>query len=869
MVCFASVGRATALATVVLLVLAAFLPGVPAAWAADNGGLPDLPRETQILVDTPGTANSALAGVFNPAAWAMQHSWGAYLSWDDLAHSDRKAWAGAVSLRYLGFGWRQLRFPGPAGEIGGSSLDEYTLGLSAGRRTATIGMSYAWVPGGPLPGGAQRDGRLTAGVVGRWRVVSVGVASLWDLQRSSNEQQVDLGLRPLGPRLTLFGDAVCRKGDAFADIHTGYGVRAEITPKLTLAAKALSTGEVSLGVTLGLSPRDHVSWRPHLDNDGHRIASTWALEYGPPAARGARGLRPRGHRFPTLDLNGPMTYRRYRFFDRRRTLLSTLAAIERAAADPNVGGLVVNLSGMRVTPELQWELRAQLAGLRAAGKKVIVYLDRGGLFETMLASVADQIWMDPYGDLHLLGLATGRTYYKNAADKVGIGVDEWRFFKYKSAMESYSRTSMSPADREQRQALIDDMYETAVSALTAARAIPRERWEEILDRQGFLTAEDALAAGLVDSLGTWEQTVKAARTAGRRAGGDAFAAQLGRVLGDPVWGPLEWGEPARIAVLYAIGPCDMDTGIRARELAGVFRRAREDRGVKAVVLRVDSPGGDGMASDVVAREVAQTAKRKPVIVSQGQAAASGGYWISMPGDRIVSAPISITGSIGVIGGHAWNDSLGRKLGLTYDGVKRGPHADLYQGIMLPGIGQVLPERPLTPKERERAETLLRNEYHDFVVKVAAARKLPAAYVDSIGQGRVWSGTRAQGLKLVDDLGGLWDALRIAKERAGIPVARRVVLTEAPSIGMLNLEALRPKLFQLAVGDVRGAGDSPGAGFPGNLAGALSVEDAIAAEESCGIGPQAESIFWSHLLEARGRPLMMMEPLQIEDGADTR
>jgi protease-4 len=306
----------------------------------------------------------------------------------------------------------------------------------------------------------------------------------------------------------------------------------------------------------------------------------------------------------------------------------------------------------------------------------------------------------------------------------------------------------------------------------------------------------------------------------------------------------------------------MDSGMGGRRLARELKRAREDRRVKAVVLRADSPGGDPMASDVVARELVATARRKPVLVSQGQVAASGGYWISLEAQRIVSSPVTVTGSIGVIAGHAWNDSLGRKLGLNYDGVKHGAHADLYQGIRLPLTSQPLPDRPLTEFERQRAERLIRDMYGEFVDRVAKARRLAPAYVDSVGQGRVWSGTRAQRLGLVDELGGLWDAMRLAKASAGLASDAPLAVDEVPQLGWFNLGALWPKLQLLGVGSDRGGDDvdEPTAGPDSGLR-------AFDAADEAGVGPDAERVFLGQLLRVPGRPLVLSEPLRIEAGGE--
>jgi len=330
--------------------------------------------------------------------------------------------------------------------------------------------------------------------------------------------------------------------------------------------------------------------------------------------------------------------------------------------------VVISLSGAQLGVEMAWELRDQLAALRARGKRVIVYMDNARMTHLALASVADQIWLDPAGGIDMRGLATGRTYMRHALEKMGLGVDEWRFFTYKSAFEGYSRDSMSQPDREQRQALLDDFYDTIANTTATARGLSRPQFDAIVNGKGVLLPEEARAAGLVDSLGDLSAARRAAPRVTRRVTAEAPVTALGSVAGDPEWRTEEWGEPPQIAVLYGVGECAMSTGIRGPVLAKAIRDAARDRHVKAIVLRVDSPGGEILPSDLVAREVAIAAKKKPVLVSQGAVAASGGYWISMNADTIVASPLTITGSIGVIGGWVWNKSLSDKIGLDYDGV---------------------------------------------------------------------------------------------------------------------------------------------------------------------------------------------------------
>jgi len=848
-------------------------------------GLPDYRQEVGILGETPGASASSAAGLFNPAVWRINGYPGLFAAWSDSVgrrrrHDDRPAELTAVlSLNSLGFGWRRFNFRDWEGDE--AHLDEYTLGFAAGNRSHATGIAYSWNRGDDET--LVRHQRLTVGDVYRWRQISVGSSAAFDLERKNNYGELDLGLRPFGPRLTLFADAVTRYGDRFKDITLGGGFELRPVPGLVLGAKVDDLGDVTqyscrIGVTLG-DGGGRPEFRLGLNEDGDHVATTYCLDVVAKEPGLGSGLLSKGRHYPELAFKGPLAYQRYRFFDDRRAFMATLKEINSHAENPRVGGVVLNLSGMRIDAAMLWELREQLAGLRAAGKTVTIYFDRVGLAGYMLASVADQVWMDPEGDVEMPGLTLGRTYMRGAFDKLGVGIAELRFFTYKSAMESFSRTSMSEADREQFQALVDGIYETVAQAATTARGITRAEWDRLIDEKGVLTASEALAAGLVDSIGTYEQAKKGARKVTPRATAEVSTLQLAGVTGDPIWSALEWGEPARIAVLYAIGECAMDSGIKGRLLSKQIKAARENRWVKAVVLRADSPGGDPLPSDLVSRELRETAKVKPVIVSQGQVAGSGGYWISMYGDSILATPMTITGSIGVISGYIWNNGFGDKIGFTYDFVKRGEHADLDRGITLPLIGQTIPERPMTDDERARAEEVIRGLYDDFVGKVAEGRGMTKEAVDAVGQGRVWIGADGQEKGLVDELGGLWASLRMAKDAAGLPAQRAVTYTEGPRPGAFNLGALQPRLLgvwqRLTGSGGESVGTQPpaqaghdGSGGPWSLALETSLLHRILGDERVAQLPAAERFYLEQLMRARGRPVMVMEPVQITSGRET-
>jgi protease IV len=396
---------------------------------------------------------------------------------------------------------------------------------------------------------------------------------------------------------------------------------------------------------------------------------------------------------------------------------------------------------------------------------------------------------------------------------------------------------MSDADREQRQALITDFYGEWQQSVTGGRKLSADALRSLIDSMVVLTADDALAAGLVDSIGRWPDVKKIIENVrGRKP--DLIS--KGEILDEDVVDP-QWGKPPTVALVYTIGECDMDSGIKGRQTSAYLHKLVKRKDVKAVVVCVDSPGGDALPSDLIAEQMNKISEKKPVIVSQGQYAASGGYWLSMNADKIYSTPPTITGSIGVIGGWFWNEKITDKTGFNWDHVQIGKHADLGGGIVLPIIPIQIPDRPLSTEERARVETLIRGMYRQFVGKVAAGRSLDTTYVDSVGQGRAWTGRRALDLKLVDELGGMDDALAYARTQANLK-GRRVTIEEYPRRPWFNPEMFMPQMSPIgfAIRMFAGHGESAVAAVPSDY----------------------ELRYWKRLAGNRGMPALMLDPADV-------
>jgi protease-4 len=353
-----------------------------------------------------------------------------------------------------------------------------------------------------------------------------------------------------------------------------------------------------------------------------------------------------------------------------------------------------------------------------------------------------------------------------------------------------SRDSMSEGDKEQLGKITKDFYRLMKTEICESRGIDPDEFDRLVNEEFLILGQDAFEMGLVDTLGRWDDVKDMIE---RLEGGKKDMVGICSAARYELPKDNYWGERPKIAVIYALGECAMDTGIKARSLSKVIERAGNDKEIKAIVFRVDSPGGSATASDWVAEALKESSEKKPVIVSQGWLAGSGGYWISMYGDTIVAAPNSITGSIGVIGGWIYNKGFKEKLGMSTDIVQVGDHADLGYGISLPLLGRI-PDRNLTEDERGKFEHNIKFYYKKFIGKVASGRGTEYDDIEPIAQGRVWSGYDGLEIGLVDVLGGMDKAIEIAKAKIGIPEGEEVELVEMPEPPAFNPAMFTPKLF---------------------------------------------------------------------------
>ncbi len=748
--------------------------------------VPRYHSQYDFLLASPASMSFGLYGYANPAVLKQVEHSDLLFGWtgasDDFSDFDRWGLFSGFPMPRLGFG--VIKDKSDLGQIW-----DYRLTTAFGDKGGSFGIGYGWTTGDKTA--YARSSVVTIGTLMRpSKYLSLGLSGIFATSGGGMEGLFDIGIRPLGNEvLTFFGDYAPQNGDTFKNAPWSTGVVLEALPGVRLTGRYFSDHEVTLGLGFSLA-RIGLTAQSRSDTERKHSYNTYTVRAGAMDRNVFRAYGQKNKKYLHMGLTGPVKYQRYRMFDKSHTFSGILAAIDAAKQDDIISGIAINTSGMIMGWEMAWEVREALKGFQAAGKNVVVFVDDASLPKYHFASVADKIVLDPTGDVSLLGFRAGRFYLKGTLEKLGIGFDELRFFKYKSAYEIFSQESMSEGDEEQLQAMIDDFYALARADICEGRGISHDEFDRMVNEEVWFPAKDALEAGLVDTLGRWEavrEVIKGLEGKSRSLVGAGKLARYELPNDD------YWGKKPKVAIIYGLGVCAMDTGIKARSLERVFDHVAGNSEIKAVVFRVDSPGGSATASDVVAEAIKRCKKKKPVVISQGWLAASGGYWISMYGDTIVAAPNTITGSIGVIGGWFYNDGLKEKMGMTTDLVKVGDHADLGHGISLPFLGR-LPDRDYSDGEREKMEDLITTFYYDFVDKVAEGRGMESAEIDSIGQGRVWSGTDGLENGLVDVLGGMETAIMLARARAGISAEQEVDIVELPKPPLFSTPSLMPRLF---------------------------------------------------------------------------
>ena len=457
------------------------------------------------------------------------------------------------------------------------------------------------------------------------------------------------------------------------------------------------------------------------------------------------------------------------FLEAPPTVRSVTDALRKAKVDRRVTGVVIRPGGTAALWAKVQEVRDAIADFRTSGKPIVAYLEQGAEQEFYLASACDKVFLMPTASLDLTGIASYELFLRGTLDKIGAYPDALHIGDYKTASNIYTEKTYTPQHREMAESLNRDLYEQLVKGIAQSRHKSDAEVRALIDRGPFMP-EEAVRLGLVDDVAYEDELDDKVQLA---TATPKFVTQ--NDYRSISLGSLGLNRGPRIAVIYAVGV--ISSGQSSEEGTQVvgsdtvvehLRKVRADDSIKAVVMRIDSPGGSAIASDVIWREVMLTRAVKPVIASMSDVAASGGYYIAMPAHQIVAQPATLTGSIGVVMVKFVIDGTLSKLGLNMEQVTAGKYADMYS-----------PVRPFSPEERKKVEEQMLATYESFVEKAAAGRQTTPERIDTIAQGRVWTGSQAKALGLVDELGGLGRALALAKSRAKIDENAEVELVIYP------------------------------------------------------------------------------------------
>ncbi|GAA3425051.1 signal peptide peptidase SppA [Streptosporangium sandarakinum] len=484
---------------------------------------------------------------------------------------------------------------------------------------------------------------------------------------------------------------------------------------------------------------------------------------------------------PADPLNAVLSMRRPRLSD-------VLSGLKRARTDTRVKALVVKIGTRPLGLAMVQELRQAVARLREAGKLTVAFAESFGEFGAgtvpyYLATAFERVYLQPSGDVGLTGVAIEQRFLKGALGKLGVDYQIGQRHEYKTAANTYTQDHMTEAHRESMGRITESITEQVVAGIAEGRGMEPAKVRELVDQGPFIGAE-AVEAGLVDRMAYRDEVYDEVKKA---AGEDSRLLYVARYARGPIAKKLPRPGEDVVALVHGNGavrlgrsgrsPLGGGGAMGSDTVCAALRAAREDDHVKAVVFRVDSPGGSYVASDAIWREVVLTRKAgKPVVVSMGDLAASGGYMVSMAADAIVAQPGTLTGSIGVFGGKAVIGGLLEKIGISSETVGEGANAGMFS-----------PTNAFSEAQWARVNAWLDRVYDDFVAKAAEGRDLPRERVHELARGRVWTGADAHAHGLVDELGGLEDALALARKKAG--VAADAPVRVYPRLS--PLERLRP------------------------------------------------------------------------------
>ena len=617
-----------------------------------------------------------------------------------------------------------------------------------------LGTSYSWINSDDKTYDAFHS--LSFGLMYRRRYFSIG-AMARDLnqpkllgEKLGRTYDLGLAIRPGTWRTTLSIDMQKTQGVEGIDLRYAMEVR----PIRELMLRGTLNSDLSFDVRFGINIGNWGIGTGNTFNENRELQTGVGYFH-----------------FSNIPTTKQLPRRRI-FLDLQMHSLKEVLSI--AKSDEDIAGILVRINGSSYGMAQLQEMADAILDFRESGRVVLCYLTNCSTGDYIVASTCDGILMHPSAEVRLIGLRTERTFYKGILDMLGIRADLERIGKYKSASEAFTRKEMSEAQREIQNIILDDLYEQLIDTIADGRGWTPEDVKKRIDA-GPYTAKQAFAAELVDRL-VYEDELTDVVTELTDDRTDLISSNA---YADSRMDSQDWRIPQpKIAIIEAKGLMvtgdsfiDPLTGTQvmgADTIVSAIQEAKGDDSIKAVVLRIDSGGGLVVAADIIWRALVQLTEVKPLVVSMGDVAASGGYYIAAPANVIIAEPGTITGSIGVVSGKYSLKGLYEKLGIQKEILKRGEHADFYTDY-----------GDYPPSEQEIIQQQIKEIYDDFITKVALGRsELTTTEVDELGRGRIWSGRQAKENGLVDELGGLSLALAIAQEYAGLQ-GKMVEVTRFP------------------------------------------------------------------------------------------
>jgi protease-4 len=746
--------------------------------------------------------DDATALLINPAGLAAQDGSNTYVGLS--LHGEEVAGFHAASkMGFIGLGYdRQYawRPDGDSVDLTDRAIDTYYAGLALGDRGFSVGFDYRWLRA--QFGDEEKAGTWDVGVLyrpSRWLSIGAVIRNASEEEFSPGDGEgtrgcdcspkatyvAGLALRPVGSVLTLMADASVDRDEDLDEATYTLGAEAMVADGLTLRGSLRTfpesddrDNEVSFGAWFDFT---HLgvgsSYRTHEPSD----EGLTDLGVSTSAER-QRSILKLGGRIAEIDVEGPLADFRpgwSLFGEPATSAQGVIADINRAALDETVDCILLrirllNTAFLGSPPALVQEIHDELVRARDEhGMKILAFLEYGaGTSEYFLASAADWIVMNPASGIEGVGNYVDVMRFTKTTEKIGIEWDYLSAGAYKSTFHSMGAGPLTDEQREEVQSLIDDNYGEMLRAVMDGRGMSRSEAEQVCDGR-ILIPHKAVEAGLVDEIGFYEDAKAAALTLLEREVPEER--EDIPTLSVSGWTDREydWGRRPVIAVVGAYGsihegkggtdPLSGDRSIGSKTLVRALRAARRDPNVKAVVLRVDSGGGSGLASDIIWNETVKVAKEKPFIVSMGDMAASGGYYIAIEAERIFVEPLTVTGSIGIVGRKPVLAELYNKIDATRETFRSGEHAD-----------QFSLSRRMTEEEIAMAEEAIEWFYDDFLTKTSEARGMPIERLRELAEGRVYTGNQALEVGLVDERGGLADAVDYACQAAGVDRDRAVV-----------------------------------------------------------------------------------------------